>query len=90
MASVPQREQLARTSESPLPKEKGTAGVVSPEHQIVSGERVKVSKSRTLARYKGGGGGRDQSGSMERKEWNPHRRKVGYKEVREGKQGEPP
>ena len=45
------REQLARMLEPPLPKGKGTA--VCPKHQIMRGERVKVGKSRTLARKRG-------------------------------------
>ena len=61
VASVPQAEQLASTPEPPLPKKRNRA--VSPEHQIVRGERVKVSEHRTLARERG-----DQSRSMERKE----------------------
>ena len=51
VASVPQRKQFASTPEPPLPKRKGA------EHQIVRGERVKVSKSCTST-----------SGSTERKE----------------------
>ena len=49
VASVPQREQLARTPEPPLPKGKGTEPCVckAPDHE---GERVKVGESRTLAR----------------------------------------
>ena len=43
VASVPQREQLASTSQPPSPKEKRT------EHQIVRGERVEVSESRILS-----------------------------------------
>ena len=44
VASVPQREQLASIPEPLLPK------AVSPEYQIMRGERVKVSESRTLAK----------------------------------------
>ena len=47
VASVSQREQLARTPEPPLPKGKGT------EHQIMRGERVKVGESHTLASERG-------------------------------------
>ena len=47
VASVPQREQLVRTSEPPLPK--GNKAVC-PEYQIMRGERVKVGESRILAR----------------------------------------
>ena len=43
VASVPQREQLART---PKPLQSR----VSPEYQIMRRERVKVVESRTLAR----------------------------------------
>ena len=51
VASVPDKEQLASTPRPPLPIGKGTeTSVVSPEYQIVSGERVKVSESCTLAR----------------------------------------
>ena len=46
VASMPHREQLARRPEPPLPRPKET----EPKHQIMIGERVKVSKSRTLAR----------------------------------------
>ena len=52
VASVPQREQLARTPEPPLPKGKGNRAVC-PKHQIMRGERVKVGESRTLARVRG-------------------------------------
>ena len=45
VASVPQREQLAR---APLPKEKGTESSVQSTKSM--GERVKMSESRTLAR----------------------------------------
>ena len=46
VTSVPQREQLARTLEPPLPKGKGT----EPSVQIMREERLKVGKRRTLAR----------------------------------------
>ena len=52
VASVPQREQLARTPEPPLPKGKGTGPSVQ-SNRIMRGERVKVDESCTLAR-KGG------------------------------------
>ena len=45
VASVPQREQLARTPEPPLPK--GRA--VCLEYKIMRRERVKVGESATLA-----------------------------------------
>ena len=49
VVSVPQREQLASTPESSLPKKKNRA--VCPEYQIMcGGERVKVNESRTLTR----------------------------------------
>ena len=50
VASVPQSEQLAKKPEPPLPKGKGT----EPSVQITRscGERVKVNKSRILAREK--------------------------------------
>ena len=47
VASVPQRKQLASTTESSLPKGKGT------EYQIMIGERVKMGESRTLASERG-------------------------------------
>ena len=52
VASVPQREQLARTPEPPMPKRKRNRAV-SPEYQIMRGETVKVGESRTLAREGG-------------------------------------
>ena len=58
---------------------------VCPKHQIMTGERVKVSESRTLARIRG-----DQSESMEWKGWTPLRTREDSKEEREGKQEEPP
>ena len=48
VASVPQREQLARTPEPPLPRGKGTGSSVQSTRS--RGERVKVGESRTLAR----------------------------------------
>ena len=63
VASVPKRKQLAITPEPPLPKEKNRA--VCPKRQIVRGERLKVSKSGTLAREG------DQSRSTKRKGWIP-------------------
>ena len=39
VGSVPQREQLARTPEPPLPKRKRNRAV-SPEYQIMRGKRV--------------------------------------------------
>ena len=45
------RENTASVTPEPtLPKRKGTGKGKGPEHQIVKGERVKVSKSPTLAR----------------------------------------
>ena len=52
VASVPQREPLARTPEPPLPKGKRNRAVC-PKHQIMRGERVKVGESCTLAREGG-------------------------------------
>ena len=52
---------------------------VSPKHQIMRGERVKVGESEG-----------DQSESMERKGWTPPLTKADSKEDREGKQEEPP
>ena len=48
VASVPQREQLARTPELPLPKGKGTELFVQSTRSW--GERVKVGESCTLVR----------------------------------------
>ena len=53
VASVPQREQLARTPEPPLPKRKGTEPSVQSTRSWGGGERVKVGESRTLARKRG-------------------------------------
>ena len=51
VASVPQREQLARTPELPLPKEKEQSHLFRvPDHE---GEKVKVGESCTLARKRG-------------------------------------
>ena len=49
VASVPQRELLARTPEPYYSKGKRNRAV-SPKHQIVSWERIKVSENRTLTR----------------------------------------
>ena len=50
VASVPQREQLARTPEPPLPKEKEQSRLSRvSDHE---GERVKMGESRTLARVR--------------------------------------
>ena len=63
VASVPQREQLARTPEPPCQNEKEQSRLSTvPDH---GGERVKVGESRILAREG------DQSESMERKGWTP-------------------
>ena len=51
VASVPQREQLARTLEPFLPKGKGTEPSVQSTRSW--GERVKVGESCTLARERG-------------------------------------
>ena len=49
VVSVPQREQLASTSQSPLPK-----GTVSSVHSTRSrGGRVKMGERRTLVRERG-------------------------------------
>ena len=58
VASEPQREQLARTPEPPLPKGKGTE--LSVQSTRSRGKRVKVGERNE-----------DQSGSMERKGWTP-------------------
>ena len=51
VVSVPQREQLARTPEPPLPKRKRTEPSVQSTRLWERGrERVKVGESRTLAR----------------------------------------
>ena len=66
MAPGPQREQLASMPEPPLPKvlKEQRNRAVSPEHQIVKGERVKVSESSTLARKREirAGAGRGEGG----------------------------
>ena len=49
VASVPQREQLARTPEPPLQKGKGTEPSVQSTKSR-GGKRVKVGESRTLTR----------------------------------------
>ena len=49
VASVPRREQMARTPEPPLPKRKRNRAVC-PEYQIMRGERFNVGESSTLAR----------------------------------------
>ena len=49
VASMPQREQLARTPEPPLPKGKGTEPSVQSTRSY-EGEKVKVGKSHTLVR----------------------------------------
>ena len=64
VASVPHREQMARTPEPPLPKEKGTEPSAQSTRSCGE-ERVKVGESRTLAREG------CQSESMERKGWSP-------------------
>ena len=60
VASVPQREQLARTSEPPLPKGKGT-------EPSVQSTRSWRGESRGGREPHLGERGRDQSESMERK-----------------------
>ena len=52
VVSVPQREQLARTPEPPLPKGKRNRDVC-PKYHIMRGMRVKMGESRTLARKRG-------------------------------------
>ena len=49
MASVPQKEQLARAAFAKRKRNKA----VCADHQIVRWESVKVSESRTLASEKG-------------------------------------
>ena len=52
VALVPPRESSWQVRQSRLcRKEKNRA--ISPEHQIMRGERVKMSKSRTLAKVRG-------------------------------------
>ena len=65
MASVPQREQLARTPEPPLTKGKGTEQSVQSIRSWGGGERIKVGENRTLVREG------DQNESMEWKGWTP-------------------
>ena len=47
VATVPHREQLVSTPEQSFPRKRNRA--VSPEYQIVRGEKVKVSESRISA-----------------------------------------
>ena len=49
VASVPQREQLARTPEPPLPETKRNRAV-SPEYQNMREVRLKMGENRPLAR----------------------------------------
>ena len=49
VASVPQREQLGRAAFAKRKRNRA----VCPDHQIMRGERVAVSESRTLARERG-------------------------------------
>ena len=51
VASVPQREQLACMLELPFAKRKRNRAI-SPEYQIMQGERVQVGESCTLANEK--------------------------------------
>ena len=81
VASVPQREQLARTSQPPLPKEKSRLSK-APDHEGVENQG---GQELHLGEKQG-----DQSESMERKGWTRPRRKADSKEEREGKQEEPP
>ena len=62
VASLPQREQLTKTPEPPLPKRKRNRAVC-PKHQMMRKERVKVGENRTLAKEG------DQNESMELKGW---------------------
>ena len=65
VASVPQREQLARTPEPPVPEGKGTEPSVQSTRSCGE-ERVKMGESRTLGESEG-----DQSESMEWEGWTP-------------------
>ena len=74
VASVPQREQLARTPEPPLPKRKRNSAAC-PEYQIMRRERAKVRKSRTLARERGiRARAWSGKGGLHREEWQIPRR----------------
>ena len=63
VASVPQREQLARTPEPPLPKGKGTEQSKAPDHE---GGESQGGREPHLGEREG-----DQSESMEWKGWTP-------------------
>ena len=52
VASVPLREQLEKYARAALAKRKRN-GAISPEYQIMMGEKVKVGESRTLVRERG-------------------------------------
>ena len=70
VASVPQREQLARTPEPPLPKGKRNRAVC-PEYQIMRGERVKEERMDSTmkeGRFQGGKGGQARRASLEQVE----------------------
>ena len=74
VASVPQRKQMARTPESPLPKEKKQIRMSRVPHH--EGGRVKVSESRTLARVREiKAGARSGKGGLHRERRKISRRK---------------
>ena len=64
VASAPQREQLARTPEPPLPKEKGTEPSVQSTRSW--GGESQGGREPNLGEKEG-----DWSESMEWKEWTP-------------------
>ena len=64
VASVPQREQLARMPEPPLPKKRNRA--VCPEYQIMRGRESQGGRKPHL-----GGRMGDQSRNMKRIKWTP-------------------
>ena len=83
MASVPQREQLARTPSRPCQKENEQSRLSkAPDHD---GGETQGGREPHLDENEG-----DQSKSMEWKGWTPPSTKADSKEKREGKQEEPP
>ena len=65
VASVPQKKQLARTPEPPLPKGKKNR-TVSSEYQIMRGGESQGGRASHLGERE-----EDQSGSMEWEGWTP-------------------
>ena len=84
VASAPQRKQLARTPEPPLPKEKGTEPSVRSTRSWGAGKRVKVGESRTLAGKRGNrarvwsgkGGLHRERGQIPRRKWRASKKSL--------------